>query len=133
MGYYNKRNNLDRDYYYMTLDLQRFKKREKIKKKRTLSEEISSGYKMLIAVTITLNLLVGAVYFMINGQKTILGYKLKQLQVTSENLKDEARKIESEIVDSTSVTNIEKQAKLRQMSDVGQVIYSLNASQTAKR
>ncbi len=133
MLYYRGKKNYDRDYYYMTLDLQRFKKPTKMTRRLTLSDEIRSGYKMLFVIVIALNLVLGATYFMINGQKTVLGYKLKQLQTTNENLRGDARIVDSKIVNATSVKTIEKQAQLHKMGSSTRTIYSIRSSDTAKR
>ena len=117
----------------MTFDLNHLQKRRKVRKRRTLTSEVQSGYKMLVAVVVTLNLVLGTSYFMINSQKTVLGYKLKQLQVTNEHLKDDAKKIDSSIVSATAVKNIEEQALLRRMVDIQSIFYTVGSTRRAQR
>ncbi|MBT6069125.1 hypothetical protein HOG48_05205 [Candidatus Peregrinibacteria bacterium] len=116
----------------MSLDIEKIKKRKKARRKRSLSAEIRSGYAMLIVAVIVLNLAVGAAYLMINGQKTVLGYKLKQLQLTNESLKDESKSVESHIVDATAFKTLEKTAQMRKMVEVSNIEYTVGSTRTAK-
>lgn len=117
----------------MTVDLERLNKKKKIINKKTLSQHVHSGTVMLTAMVVVLNLVLGTMYFVINGQKTVLGYKLRELQLTNETLKDEYKKVENEIVKSTAVSNIETLAKDKQMVNAENVIYSVGATKTARK
>ena len=98
-----------------------------------MTSEIRSGYKMLIAIVIVLNLVIGAAYFAINGQKTGLGYQLNELQLTNEQLKNEAKRIDHEIVNATAFPEIEEAAKTRRMVEAENMNYSIGGARTAKQ
>ena len=115
----------------MTLDLDRHKKKTKIKRRKTLTSEVRSGYSMLIAVVIILNLVIGASYFAVNSQKTVLGYKLNELQLTNKSLRNEAKRIESSIVDATAFKQIEHNAQLSKMIEVEVIDYTIGSARTA--
>lgn len=132
MVYHTRKNQTHRDHYYMTIDLERIKNKKKAMRKKTLASEVRSGYKMLIAIVIVLNLVIGTAYFMINGQKTVLGYQLNELQLTNEQLKNEAKRIESNIVNATAFKEIEKNAQMRQMVNISDINYSVGSTRTAK-
>jgi|GEM_PF-5622543 len=117
----------------MTLDLDRHKKKSKTKRRKTLTSEIRSGYTMLVAAVIVLNLILGATYFVVNSQKTVLGYKLNELKLTNESIKNEAKKIESSIVDATAFQEIEKNARLSNMVEVNTINYTVGSTRTAKQ
>lgn len=133
MVYVNNKEQFYRKYYHMTVDLERLNKKGTILKRKTLSQYIHSGTIMLTAVIITLNLVLGTVYFIINGQKTALGYKLRELQLTNESLKNDYKKVENEIVRTTAVKTIESTAEKNKMVNADYVIYSIGASKTAQR
>ncbi|MDP4008720.1 MAG: hypothetical protein Q8P68_06030 [Candidatus Peregrinibacteria bacterium] len=132
MVYHARKNQTHRENYYMTIDLERIKNKKKVTRKKTLTSEVKSGYKMLIATVIILNLVIGAAYFMINGQKTVLGYQLNELQLTNKQLKNESKRIESNIVNATAFKEIEKNAQMRQMVNISDVNYSIGSTRTAK-
>lgn len=134
MMYNRKRNGKYIDhYYYMTVDLERMRGKVTSKRRRTLTSEIRSGYKMLIAIVIVLNLVIGAAYFAINGQKTVLGYQLNELQLTNEQLKNEAKRIDHEIVNATAFSKIEKSAETREMVEAENMNYTIGSTRTAKQ
>lgn len=116
----------------MTLDLDRRKGDKKKQRKKTLTSEIRSGYIMLTAVVIVLNIALGAAYFMINGQKTVLGYKLNELQLANQSLRNEAKRLESNIVDATAFKEIERNAKMHKMVEVSNIEYTVGSSRTAR-
>lgn len=122
-----------RDHYHMAIDPELLKKRKKAKRRRTLSAEIRSGYTMLVIAVIVLNLVLGSTFFIINGQKTVLGYKLKQLQITNENLQDETKIVDGKIVDTQAFSMLEKSAKQREMVEVSTIKYTVGSSRTAKQ
>jgi len=133
MIYHERKNQICIDHYYMTVDLQRIKNKNKVVRKKTLTSEIRSGYKMLIAIVVVLNLVIGAAYFMINGQETVLGYQLNELRLTNEQLKNELKRIETKTVNAISFKEIEKNAEGRSMVEAENVNYSIGSTRTARQ
>lgn len=133
MIYYRPKSGNYMNHRYMTVDLNNIKNKRKAVRRKTLTSEIKSGYKMLIVTVVVLNLVIGAAYFAINGQKTVLGYQLNELQLTNEQLKNEAKRIDHEIVSATAFAEIERAAQMRQMVEVENINYSVGSTRTAKQ
>lgn len=130
---FTRDNNTYRDHYYMALDIDKIKRRKKAKRKRPLSAEIRSGYTMLLIAVVVLNLVLGAAFFAINGQKTVLGYKLNQLKLTNDSLQDEGKIIDGKIVETKSFATLEKTAQMRQMVEAGYIEYTVGGTRTARQ
>lgn len=86
-------------------------------KKKPLSEEIRSVYKLLSITLATLAFVAFFSYLYVNSLKPAKGYQLKQLQLDYEELQSEKRNLERKIIDSQSFINLEKDDSLKKMEN----------------
>jgi len=88
-------------------------------RKELLSEEIRSTYYLLIGVIGFLLLATTLSYLYISSQKSAKGYLLDKLQTTYEDLTAESKELDAELLDATSLTNIDTSETATEMEKAG--------------
>jgi hypothetical protein len=78
-------------------------------RRKPLSEEVKSGYRILLITLIILGTAATCVYLYMNSLKPAKGYTLKQLQIDYEELQSEQRDLERDIIEAQSFINIEEE------------------------
>lgn len=82
------------------------------KRKKPLSEEIQSMYRLLSATLIVLIVASTVGLLALNSQRSAKGYTLKQLQLTNEELESDKRNIDHQLMEAQSIGNIETDGQL---------------------
>ncbi|HAU40249.1 MAG: hypothetical protein UV80_C0001G0006 [Candidatus Peregrinibacteria bacterium GW2011_GWF2_43_17] len=84
-----------------------------------LSEEVKSTYYLLVGVIGFLLLSTTLTYLYISSQKSAKGYLLDKLQTTYEDLTTESKELDAELLDATSLTNIDMSETVTKMEKPG--------------
>lgn len=87
----------------------------KYKKRRTLSQTISSGYVMLTSTIIITIVVLSAVYFWVSSSMSQKGYILNQEAKKKEELEFKNRELEREVVNEKSMEDIQSRDVIRKM------------------
>lgn len=85
------------------------------KRRKPLSEEIRSMYKLLSVVVVIFSVISTGSYLYMNSLKPAKGYTLKQLQLDYEALQSEQRELAHKIMEVQSFDGIEERAEIQEM------------------
>jgi hypothetical protein len=97
-----------------------FKKR---RRKKPLSEEIRSVYRLLSVTLILMGVTSTTLILAVNSKQSAMGYTLKELQIQNLELHDDLRNREHLVMLAQSLTQIEQNDLIKNMTNPDLVAY----------
>ncbi|MBT4384688.1 hypothetical protein HOD30_02985 [Candidatus Peregrinibacteria bacterium] len=86
-------------------------------RRKPLSEEIHSMYRLLTVTIIILGVTCTGAYLYTNSDNSAQGYTLKQLQIENETLQSEHRKLEHRVIEAQSFIQLEGEETIEDMTE----------------